>query len=51
MISIIIIINAYLLQKKLIWRLHLAEYLYFILTSDRRHSKTLILSANIDQNS
>ena len=37
--------------KKLIWRLHLSEYLYFTLIQDRRHSKTLILSANIYQNS
>ena len=50
-IIIIIIINTYRLQKKLFWRLHLAEYSYFILTPDRRHSKTLILSASIDQNS
>ena len=50
-VIIIIIINAYLLQKKLIWRLHLAEYSYFIITPDRQHSKTLILLANIDQNS
>ena len=44
-IIIIIITNTYRLQKKLIWRLHLAEYSYFNLTPDRQHSKTLILSA------